>query len=520
MGWNGMKTIRYIWELLLKAARFVALLWSRRRQFNKWMAKRYTPRFLALIGTGVCLAAAVIALFVGPCLGVANDSIGNQKMLEYGLSYREADRGEEPERFASNEYFTRVYGKSPLEQPIHSSQNLIVKAAMALDTVFTGDNLFDVRFLGALYLILYLPGVYLMLRGGLERVSYFSEAVVLAVAGVLFFSDISYLVFFNSLYSDAIIFISLLYIAGGSMCLHTEKKAQVGLLLVIAAAGVMLCLLEKRFFLAGLLTAVLLGGHTRVLTSPGRIVAGGLAAILIGTSVFSFFWCGEEFDDVSKVHSVTRGILLDSQTPDKTLEELGIGNSYSLLADQSLYDYYPPSEISNPALQEGFLDRYSAVDVGLYYLKHPGSMVFMWNNAVRSALRLRRDYCGNYERSAGMPAMGKSVFWSAWSMFKERSLPSTIGYVLLLMIVYTAMSGRKVFNRKAVQRWDYVYYITMLAVTFIGMADITAVICRSGDSQLVQFSMTLGAALDILLYFVIAEILHKLNILEGKHEEA
>ena len=82
------------------------------------------------------------------------------------------------------------------------------------------------------------------------------------------------------------------------------------------------------------------------------------------------------------------------------------------------------------------------------------------------------------------------------------------------------MSGRKVFTRKAVQRWDYVYFLTMLAVTFIGMADITAVICRSGDSQLVQFSMTLGVALDILLYFVIAEILHKLNILEGKHEEA
>ena len=515
-----MKTIKYIWELLLKAARFAAMLWARRRQFNKWMAKRYTPRFLALIGTAVCLGAAVIALFVNPCLGMANDSVGNQKMLEYGLSYREADRGEEPERFASNEYFTRVYERTRSAEPIHSSQNLIVQAAMALDTAFTSDSLFDVRFLGALYLMLYLPGVYLVLRAGLERVSYFSEAVVLAVAGVLFFSDISYLVFFNSLYADPIILICLLYIAGGSMCLHTEKPAQVGLQLVITAAGLMLCLLEKRFFLAGLLTAVLLGGHARVFSGSGRIVAGGLAAILIGSSVFSFFWCGEEFDDVSKVHSITRGILLDSQTPDATLESMGIDASYSLLADQSLYDYYPPSEISNPVLQEGFLDRYTTADVGLYYLKHPNSMVFMWNNAVRSALRLRRDYCGNYERSAGMPPMGKSVFWSAWSMFKERSLPSTIGYVLLLMIVYTAMSGRKVFNRKAVQRWDYIYFITMLAVTFIGMADITAVICRSGDAQLVQFSMTLGVALDLLLYFVIAEILHKLNILEGKHEEA
>ena len=81
------------------------------------------------------------------------------------------------------------------------------------------------------------------------------------------------------------------------------------------------------------------------------------------------------------------------------------------------------------------------------------------------------------------------------------------------------MSGRKVFNRRAVERWDYVYFTTMLAIAAIGIADITAVICLSGDAQLVQCSMTFGVTLDLLFYFVIAEILHKLNILEGKNEE-
>ena len=60
----------------------------------------------------------------------------------------------------------------------------------------------------------------------------------------------------------------------------------------------------------------------------------------------------------------------------------------------------------------------------------------------------------------------------------------------------------------------------MLAVTAIGVADITAVICLSGDAQLAQCSMTFGVTLDLLLYFVVAEILHKLNILEGKNEKA
>ena len=43
------------------------------------------------------------------------------------------------------------------------------------------------------YLALYLPAVYLVLKAGLERVRYFSEAVAVTALGVLIFADISYL---------------------------------------------------------------------------------------------------------------------------------------------------------------------------------------------------------------------------------------------------------------------------------------------------------------------------------------
>ena len=118
-----------------------------------------------------------------------------------------------------------------------------------------------------------------------------------------------------------------------------------------------------------------------------------------------------------------------------------------------------------------------------------------------------------------MPPMSKSVSFSMWSMFRERSVPATMGYLVLLVVAVMVMSGGKVFNRHAVHRWDYMYFVTMLTIAAIGLADITAVICLSGDAQLVQCSMTFGVTLDLLFYFVIAEILHKLNIREGKHEK-
>ena len=64
---------------------------------------------------------------------------------------------------------------------------------MALDAVVTSDGLFDVRFLALVYLALYLPAVYPVLKAGLERVRCFSEAVAVTALGVLIFADISYL---------------------------------------------------------------------------------------------------------------------------------------------------------------------------------------------------------------------------------------------------------------------------------------------------------------------------------------
>ena len=68
-----MKIIKGMGKLLSRLAGYLAALWRQRQRRNQWMARRYTSAMLALIGTLVCLAVAVYALFVNPCLGVAND---------------------------------------------------------------------------------------------------------------------------------------------------------------------------------------------------------------------------------------------------------------------------------------------------------------------------------------------------------------------------------------------------------------------------------------------------------------
>ena len=502
-------------ELLGRIAKWFARATAWRGELNRQMRTRYSPNLLAGIATGVVALLAVLILFIPNYLGMGNDGVAEEKMGYYHLSYLHEDL--EAMDGATNAYFTRVYGITGLDRGTEFSlQSAMVMLAKAFDWFFTQDQLFDVRFLAFLYWILYLPAVFLVLKAALERVKNFSESLLLAVAGALIFSDISYIAYFNSLYPDALLFILLLYMAGCALLMHRESRFQNAYALLLALAGAGFCLVARRGFLGGLVMAFFLLMQLRFLSEKGdRVLYVVATTFVLTATVVSFLGLRGEFGDTGKYHAMTRGVLLQSSDPGRALEDMGISVSYSVLADDSLYEYYPVTRLGNPLIEDEFLSRYSTRDIALYYVSHPGAMIAMWDLGVKAAMNLRRDYCGNYELSANMPPMGKSLMCSVWSVFKERSAPKTIGYVLVLAIIAFATTGKKLFGRRAnANRSDYTHFMTCACMLLVGMADLTYVIMHSGDAQLVQYNIVLGAVVDILLYFVFAELLRKLNVLE------
>ena len=477
------------------------------------MRARYSVNRLALIATAICGVLAVMMLLLPNYLGMGNDSLANAKMGYYKLGYIDDEiiSGE----VASNAYFTRVYELTNLDMGAEFSlEAAIVSLAKALDWLLTRDQLFDIRFLALLYILTYLPGVFLIIKAALERVQQFSEAAVLAGLGVLIFADISYIAYFNSLYADALFFIMLLYMAGCSMLLHRDGKYQSLYTVLLGLACMGFCLVAGRGFLAGVIIAFFLLMHLRYVVKKHQKALNIIVTCLVlTTSILSLFQVSSEFDDTGKYHAMTRGVLLQSANPAETLEDMDINISFSVLANDSLYDEYPVTQIGNPIIQQEFLNHYTTRDILTYYIRHPGALFSMWDLGVKAAVNLRRDYCGNYERSTGMPPMGKSIFGSAWSIFKMQSAPKTIGYLVVLVVVIFITTGKKLLGKHP-QRWDFTYFMTCMSLLTLGVADMTYVMIHSGDAQLIQYNAVLGTVMDILLYFVCAELLHKLNVLE------
>lgn len=516
---GGGKVRNSLGKLLNRLKGLAGALASRRNRLNRSMRERYSAHSMALIATAACGVLAVVMLLAPNYLGMGNDSLANAKMSSYQLGYMDdifLSGGA-----ATNAYFTRVYELTHLDGVSEVSlQRAVVSLAKALDWLATRDQLFDIRFLALIYIALYLPGVYLVVRAALERVRAFSEAAVLTALGVLIFSDVAYIAYFNSLYADALFFIMLLYMAGCSLLMHRDGKRQGVYTVLLGLSGMGFCLVAGRGFLAGGIVAFFLLTHLRYRNGRrGKALSAIVACLVLMTSVLSFFQVSDEFDDTGKYHAMTRGVLLQSDDPAKTLEDMGINGSFSVLANDSLYAEYPVTQIGNPLIQREFLSRYSTGDIMAYYLRHPGALIAMWDLGAKAAVNLRRDSCGNYERSTGMPPMSKSVFGAVWSIFKMQSAPKTIGYIAVLAAVVFVMTGRQALGKHP-RQWDFTYFMTCASLLMIGMADMTYVILNSGDAQLVQYNAVLGTVMDILLYFVCAELLNKLKVLEDDDREA
>lgn len=497
-----------------KAAVFFGRLAALKKHMNEEMEGRYSPSLIALAAAAISALLMALMLFCPNYLGVGDDGSFKQVMGAVGISYLSGTEKN------SNEFFNRVYLRMAPEdyheeKELSGSQIFLVKAAVWLDDLITGDMFFDIRILALLYGILYVPAVYLLIRQACMRVNRFSEGIVIGIVGVVIFADAAYLTYFNSLYPEALWYISLLYCLGAAISFQESRKPlkDIGALMVMAAAGGVLMTSRSQCAFLGMIIAL----YSLKLLFAGKDFRWSIVCVLTGMalsilSVGSMAGLKPDFDETDKFHAMTRGVLFGADYPAKALKEFGIESSYELLADVSAYDYLPAVRADEDVIKEEFLNKYTAADVGKYYLRHPGKFVGMVDIAIKSCFGIRRDFCGNYERSVGLPGGAKSIFWSAWSTFKNRSAPKTIGCLAVLMGASCLLFGKGYSLRPEEDRRSTVLLDSMAVLLLICFYQAGVTIVNSGDAEMAQHCFLIGCSMDIMTYFVFAQLAHKINI--------
>ncbi|OPX44912.1 hypothetical protein CLHUN_11440 [Ruminiclostridium hungatei] len=473
---------------------------------------KYSDSIIAMVAGGLSLVLLVLMLFVPPFLGMSDDGSFARVINPAGIYHMEAAS----ENLYFN-YYVREYLSLAPEGGVLTGitcQRAMIYTAKWLDSIFTRDSIFDLRFLALLYALLYIPAVMLLVKQAAARAKTFTECMVIGLVGVVIFSDVSYVTYFSSFFTEPLVFVSMLICTGSALALQKEKH-NIFYLVLYTLFGMALTTIEDKYAAAGLILGLL--GVKFVFVNKALLWRIGCITAVLSlflSTMFSVSYAPSSFTTSGKFHAMTRGVLLQSTDPEKTLEEFGIDSSYSILADASSNDRYPLIKPDSRDLLEGFYDRYSPAKIAFFYLRHPTALVAMLDISVKAAFNFRRDFSGNYEKSAGMPKKAKSLFWSAWSSFKANSLPKTIGFLAVLLLALILLFRQKAVRLAGSYRLrSSIPLEVMLIIFLMGISNAIVTIVNSGDTEMTRHLFLFSVTLDIIMYYSFSELLHKLRIL-------
>lgn len=504
------KAAKKIQSIITLFNRFITF----KKHINEEMEGKYSPSLIALIAVGGAALLMLVMLFVPNYLGVGDDGSFYKVMEAARISYVSGMTAQENSKF-----FNRVYSRSASEYVIgdaeFNSQTLIVKAAVRLDDLLTGDNYFDIRILALIYGIFYIPAIYLLVRQACMRVNHFSEGIVIGFAGVLIFADVAYITYFNSLYPEALWFISLLYCIAAAVSFQESRSIakDFGSLALFAISGIVLMTSRAQCAFIGIIAAAYCMKLFFFRKEWSWNVVCVLTSLILSVvSIGSMAVLEKDFDNTDKFHAMTRGVLFGADHPADTLKEFGIDPSFELLSDISAYDAVPFVNVDEKIIETEFLGKYNVADISRYYLRHPGKFVNMMDIAIKACFGIRRDRCGNYEKSVGLPEEARSPFWSGFSTFKDRSAPKTIGYLVVLAGAACLLFGKGYSLRPEEDRRSTVLLDCMAVLLLICISQAGITIVNSGDAAMIRHCFPVSLSMDIMTYFVFAEIAHKINI--------
>lgn len=516
----------------------------------------FSPPVVAVIAAAIVM---FVTLFLPSCVGMADN--GDFYRIINGNGIYKLDRNE-PDQYL--QYFSREFSVyqyyNEYEDSVLSSQTPFIRAAMALDRLFTGDDsLFDVRFLALLLALLALLALYLLVEYVSKDLNR-REGYLAAALSVFLFADTGYIAYFNSFYAEGLVLVCFLLAMTSTLLLEQHRYNPYLLLSLYTVSGVTLTFAKQQNVPLGVLMGIL-GGiiafryfaqerrlatiqssdgillapiatpnqavlplqdnretkqkkklfslfhHKSKPTDPNaapqphrffRRICLSCSMLLILLGLASYVLIPQEFVNINKYHAMTRGILMTSKNPEEALKQFGINPQYSLLDRSIYYERYPTADVSGHELTTQFYPKYGFVSVAAYYIGHPAELMQMLDYSARNAYSIRPAVMGNYQRDAGKEAGQKSYIFALYSSLKQAFTPRTVGY-MLIWIALALVIGLRDRGRTIVLGFAILMGLSQIGVSIIG----------AGDADLSKHIFLYNVAYDFTNFILISTVMLK-----------
>jgi hypothetical protein len=369
------------------------------------------PRLRAgeIVLVALFTAIVVFQLFIPPSIGLANNGDFSKVIGRFSLAPSSLDTSEEYKYFTARWVYDRAFYWMSDDR---SSELIPISAAVQIGWWFS-SLVFDIRILGAIHAVLWI-GCFAVFLGLLRPLAGWWKYVIGVVAAFIF-TDVSYIAYCNSFYTDVAAFVFLAWAVVLWLHLINSRRPSAGLFVIFLGAAI-LCVSSKSQHAP---LAVFLGvlAVVAALSFQGkrRTMAALAASLLIPAVAAVTFRVMPDLEKGPAQYAVIFiSILHRSPAPLDDLRELGLGPEYLRYAD-----YWPqrPSDdpLANPEWRAQFVSRTNYGRIAEFYLRHPWRAAAIVYRVLEHRADRRNTGLGNYECSYGLPAGTQTKSFGWWS---------------------------------------------------------------------------------------------------------
>ncbi|WP_276357700.1 hypothetical protein [Cohnella caldifontis] len=455
-------------------------------------------RIIAWIATLAAAALAVWLLMVPPFIGVADNGDFSRLMRITGFRYLDPNETYADRYFAfAHQYFGY---KSNWGSAYVTTQIVLLSVIGWIARLFNGQ-VFDIRWFGAAYTILFASAVYLIVRhtpvfAGRKALT----AAVSAIAGGLLlfvFGDVGYLAYFQSFFGEPYALLGMLLLIASAIAMAASERLSGRLLALFVTAGVAVATSKIQNAPLGFAFALLAWRlfslseerrwHKRVLTG---------IAVLLASAVIMIVAAPSGLKHINLYQSIFYGVLKDSPHVEQDLKELGIPEKYAANAGTNYFESGTAIPQDDPALRREVLEKLGHKDIVFYYLRHPDRFMQKLEKAAENGVFVRPYYLGNYTISEGKTRGAVSDSFGVWSDWKAHRMPHTLGWFAGFYLLYAA--GLVFWWLRTSSKRVRLVLEAMAAVALAGIFSMIVPILGDGEADLGKHLFMFSACFDMM----------------------
>ncbi len=438
-------------------------------------------------------------MFIPPVVGLADNGDFVRIMDKVGIQASD-----------TKEYMANINLRFPIKfhyniKGYQSSELIFVITSILINSITSKDGMFHLLTLGSVHLVVLLACLAVVAYGisrAVPRLKWVIYACIL-----IFFTDVGYISYLNSIYSEPASYIFLTLNIGIVLLIAIQadqKQVGFGWAILYFVTAFLFVTAKPQNAAMGIPLALLGYWLMRFIRPPKvfekwrtQVALLFSFGLIVGSFLLFAFGLPRYYRSGDLWNSVFLEIVGNSQNPGQDLAELG------LPADMIIYKgTYAFSEGVNRNVYEDFQHSWLYFQIFKFYLIHPNRLFTLMNNSTSTAFELQQSNLGNFVSSDVSGSYDKSQAFAFWNKLRLAVLPKSIWTLIGLLLLNMGAVWVKI-KRYDHDKKNLVLSGLHLTITIMAVIQYMTVLMAEGTFELVKHMFLFNLLLDVTFVFLI-----------------